>query len=124
MSPDRVERFIKAGPDHHTPWGVVHGGLYATAIESGATLGASAAVEPRGQFAVGVNNQADFLPPNAAGRLNAAAARIQQGRILQLCLAKITNTRRTRLGRPCRRIEPARPRPGPTRSRQWCRSDW
>ena len=92
VSPDRVEGFIDAGSDHHTPWGIVHGGLYATAIESAATLGASAAVESRGQFAVGVNNQTDFLRPHTAGRLNVTAIPIQQGRTLQSWLVEITNT--------------------------------
>ncbi len=29
--------------EHHTPWGIVHGGVYATAIESAASIGATAA---------------------------------------------------------------------------------
>ena len=35
---------IELGPEHHTPWGVVHGGVYTTAVESAASIGASAAV--------------------------------------------------------------------------------
>ena len=30
----RVAGHIDLGPDHHTPWGVVHGGVYTTAAES------------------------------------------------------------------------------------------
>ncbi len=55
--------WIHLGEQHHTPWGVVHGGVYAAAVESAASLGASAAVKERGQFAVGVNNTTDFLRP-------------------------------------------------------------
>jgi hypothetical protein len=33
IEPTRVEGFIDAGPEHHTPWGIVHGGVYAMAIE-------------------------------------------------------------------------------------------
>ena len=91
VAPERVEAFIDAGPEHHTPWGIVHGGLYATAIETAATLGAAAAVEKQGQFAVGVNNQTDFLRPHASGRLTVTATPIQQGRTLQLWLVEITN---------------------------------
>jgi 1,4-dihydroxy-2-naphthoyl-CoA hydrolase len=91
LDADLVEGYIDAGPDHHTPWGIVHGGLYATAVESAASLGASHAVEPRGQFAVGVNNQTDFLRPHVAGRLTVTATPIQQGRMLQLWLVELTN---------------------------------
>jgi uncharacterized protein (TIGR00369 family) len=57
------------GPDQHTPWGVVHGGAYTTALESAASPGASAAVLDQGQFAVGINNNTDFLRPLVAGRV-------------------------------------------------------
>jgi 1,4-dihydroxy-2-naphthoyl-CoA hydrolase len=71
-------------PDHHTPWGVVHGGVFATIVESTASLGASAAVADRGQFAVGVHNSTDFLRPVIDGRLDVVASPILQGRIQQL----------------------------------------
>jgi 1,4-dihydroxy-2-naphthoyl-CoA hydrolase len=88
----RVEGFVDAGPEHHTPWGIVHGGLYTSIIESAASLGASRAVENQGQFAVGVNNQTDFLRPHVSGRLTVTARPIQQGRTLQLWLVELTNT--------------------------------
>ena len=64
----RVAGHIDLGPDHHTPWGVVHGGVYTTAAETAASLGASLAVRDRGQFAVGVHNATDFLRPATSGR--------------------------------------------------------
>jgi uncharacterized protein (TIGR00369 family) len=70
---------------------VVHGGLYATVIESVATVGAVAAVQQTGHIAVGVNNQTDFLRPHRSGRLDVRATPIQQGRTLQLWLVEITN---------------------------------
>jgi uncharacterized protein (TIGR00369 family) len=91
LEPNRVEGFIDAGPDHHTPWGIVHGGLYTTAVESAASLGASLAVQAHGHFAVGVNNQTDFLRPHVSGRLTVTATPIQQGRMLQLWLVELTN---------------------------------
>jgi 1,4-dihydroxy-2-naphthoyl-CoA hydrolase len=86
-----VRAHIEASERHHTPWGVVHGGLYATLIESAASVGASYAVSAEGRFAVGVNNQTDFLRPHVAGRLDVHATPIQQGRTLQLWLVEITN---------------------------------
>jgi 1,4-dihydroxy-2-naphthoyl-CoA hydrolase len=86
----RVTGHINLGPDHHTPWGVVHGGVYATAIESAASLGASLAVRDRGQFAVGVHNATDFLRAATSGRAEVIAEPLQQGRVQQLWLVTIT----------------------------------
>jgi len=86
-----VRAHLEASEQHHTPWGMVHGGLYATLIESAASVGASYAVAADGKFAVGVSNQTDFLRPHVAGRLDVHATPIQQGRTLQLWLVEITN---------------------------------
>ena len=66
----RVTGHVDLGPDQHTPWGVVHGGLYCSVVESAASIGASLAVADRGQFSVGVNNNTDFVRPMTAGRLD------------------------------------------------------
>jgi uncharacterized protein (TIGR00369 family) len=86
----RVAGHIELGPQHHTPWGVVHGGVYCTVVESAASVGASTAVAGRGQFSVGVNNSTDFLRPMTAGRLDVVAEPVQQGRTLQLWLVTLT----------------------------------
>ncbi|MET7701293.1 PaaI family thioesterase [Streptomyces sp. NPDC005485] len=80
----RVRGEIQLGPEHHTPWGVVHGGVYTTAVESAATVGASAAVADRGEVAVGVANSTDFLRPITTGTVHVLAEAIQQGRSQQL----------------------------------------
>jgi uncharacterized protein (TIGR00369 family) len=90
ISGARVTGTVELGPDQHTPWGVVHGGVYCTVIESAASIGASAAVLDRGQFAVGVNNNTDFLRPMTSGRLDVVAEPIQQGRTLQLWLVQLS----------------------------------
>ena len=77
MGPTRVTGTVELGPDQHTPWGVVHGGVYCAVVESAASIGASLAVADRGQFAVGVNNSTDFLRPVTAGRLDVVAERGQ-----------------------------------------------
>ncbi|MBB3676625.1 PaaI family thioesterase [Modestobacter versicolor] len=86
----RVAGQVEVGPQHHTPWGVVHGGVYCTIVESAASLGASAAVADRGQFSVGVSNSTDFLRPMTAGRLDVVAEPVQQGKTLQLWLVTMT----------------------------------
>ena len=89
----RVTGTIAAGPDHHTPWGVVHGGVYATAVESACSIGASLAVVERGEYAVGLANHTDFLRPHVAGDLRVTATPIHQGRTQQLWLCEIVRVK-------------------------------
>jgi uncharacterized protein (TIGR00369 family) len=88
-SSNRVRGSIAADERHHQPWGLVHGGLYTTAIETFATTGAYEAVKDEGQQAVGVSNVTDFLRPHRTGRLNVLALPIQQGRTQQLWQVEI-----------------------------------
>jgi len=90
VAADRVEGVIDLGPEHHTPWGVVHGGVYTTAIESAASVGATAAVAERGQVAVGTNNNTDFLRSMTTGTVTVTATPAQQGRTQQLWDVHIT----------------------------------
>ena len=89
VGPTRVTGSIAADERHHQPWGVVHGGLYTTAIESFATTGAVEAVKDQDMQAVGVSNKTDFLRPHRSGRLAVVATPIQQGRTQQLWLVEI-----------------------------------
>jgi 1,4-dihydroxy-2-naphthoyl-CoA hydrolase len=88
-SATRVSGSIAADERHHQPWGLVHGGLYTTVIETFATTGAFEAVKDRGQQAVGVSNTTDFLRPHRTGRLHVLAVPIQQGRTQQLWQVEI-----------------------------------
>jgi 1,4-dihydroxy-2-naphthoyl-CoA hydrolase len=84
IAADEVTGHIDAGPDHHQPWGLVHGGVYASAVETACSLGASVAVADQDQFAVGLSNHTDFLRAHRAGRLDVRAFPIHQGRTGQL----------------------------------------
>jgi len=79
-----VSGSVAADERHHQPWGIVHGGLYTTVIETFGTTGAFEAVKDRGQQAVGVSNTTDFLRPHVRGRLDVIATAIHQGRTQQL----------------------------------------
>lgn len=76
---------------HHTPWGVVHGGVWCSVVESSATVGACAVIEHEGRFAVGVDNVTDFLRPVREGTLDVVARPEQIGRSLQLWTVEITS---------------------------------
>jgi 1,4-dihydroxy-2-naphthoyl-CoA hydrolase len=84
VTPTRVTGHMELGPEHHTPFGIVHGGVYTTAVESAASLGASAAVEARGMTAVGLTNTTHFLRSLTSGRVSVEAVPLNQGRTQQL----------------------------------------
>jgi len=90
VSGARVVGHFELGSQHHTPWGVVHGGVYTTAVESAASVGATAAVADKGQSAVGLHNATDFLRASNGGRADVLATPLQQGRTQQLWLVVIT----------------------------------
>jgi 1,4-dihydroxy-2-naphthoyl-CoA hydrolase len=86
-----VTGWIDLGSEHQQPWGLVHGGVYTTAIESAASVGASAAAQAHGLVAVGVNNNTNFLRSMTEGRVTVDARAIQQGRTQQLWEVRITD---------------------------------
>ncbi len=90
VSGTKVTGTAELGPEHHTPWGVVHGGVYCAIVESAASIGASTAVREHGQFSVGVNNSTDFVRSMTAGRIDVVAEPVQQGRTQQLWQVTLT----------------------------------
>lgn len=90
VSGTRVTGTAELGPEHHTPWGVVHGGVYCAIVETAASVGASTAVQEHGQFSVGVNNSTDFIRSMTAGRVDVVAEPVQQGRTQQLWQVTLT----------------------------------
>lgn len=91
VSAQRVTGRIELGPDQHTPWGIVHGGVYSTAVESAASIGASSAVRERGEVAVGLTNTTHFLRSVKEGTVRVEAVALSQGRTQQLWKVDITD---------------------------------
>ena len=92
VSSTTVRGHADLGVDHLTPWGVVHGGVYTTLVESSGSIGASHAVADRGEFAVGVHNATDFLRPTTGARVAVEAQALHQGRTQQLWEVVITDS--------------------------------
>ncbi len=88
-----VTGWIDLGSEHHQPWGLVHGGVYTTAIETAASAGASIAAQEHGLLAVGVNNNTNFLRSMIEGRVTVDARPIQQGRTQQLWEVRVADDR-------------------------------
>jgi 1,4-dihydroxy-2-naphthoyl-CoA hydrolase len=93
VSGSHVTGHLEVSEDHHTPWGVVHGGVWATVVESAASVGASRAVRDAGMFAVGLTNTTHFLRAIGAGRVDVRATPLHQGRTQQLWRVDITDER-------------------------------
>jgi uncharacterized protein (TIGR00369 family) len=75
---------------HHQPYGIVHGGVYCTAVETAASVAGALWFGDRGKV-VGVNNSTDFLRAVNSGRLTATATPIHRGRSQQLWQVAITD---------------------------------
>ena len=76
---------------HHQPYGVVHGGVYCTLIETLASTGAALwAMENGMAGAVGVSNQTDFIRATSDGVLLGEATPVHRGRTQQLWQVTVT----------------------------------
>ena len=89
----RVTGHMDLGSEHHTPHGIVHGGVYAAAVESAASIGASLAVRDRHEQAVGLTNTTHFLRAMTAGSVRVEAVALHQGRTQQLWQVDILDAR-------------------------------
>jgi uncharacterized protein (TIGR00369 family) len=84
-SSDSCAGTISINESHHQPYGVVHGGVYCTLIETlASTGGAIWAMENGMGGCVGVSNQTDFLRATRDGVLVGSATPIHRGRTQQL----------------------------------------
>ena len=89
-SGDRVVLTCPVTPDLHQPFGLVHGGVYATMAETAASVGGSLWFGDRGQV-VGVSNHTDFLRAVRGGELRAEATPLSRGRTTQLWQVEIVD---------------------------------
>jgi uncharacterized protein (TIGR00369 family) len=91
MTPTRVVAYVDIDERHQQPYGIVHGGVWTSIVESVGSHGAAAAAhELTGNMAVvGISNSTDFLRPHRSGRVRATGTPIFTGRTQQLWLVEI-----------------------------------
>jgi uncharacterized protein (TIGR00369 family) len=80
---DRVTARLDIRPHLHQPYGIVHGGVYCTVVESTASIGGALWFGDRGQV-VGVSNHTNFLRAAREGTLDVEATPVHRGRTQQL----------------------------------------
>lgn len=90
LATDRVTAHLDVGVRHHQPYGIVHGGVWTSVIESMASIAAALRVAAHGLLCVGVNNTTDFLRAHREGRVEAVATPVHVGRLQQLWLVVLT----------------------------------
>lgn len=90
VGPGRLVATLHADSRLHQPFGIVHGGVYASLVETVASVGAWASVRRTGASAVGVHNATDFIRPHVEGPLRVVGEAVHQGRTQHLWQVEIT----------------------------------
>ena len=90
-SGDEVVAELVIGPQHLQAYGIVHGGVYCSVIETVCSVGAAMFSMPKGEGAVGLDNHTSFLKATRGGKLTFVAKPISRGRSTQLWEASATD---------------------------------
>jgi 1,4-dihydroxy-2-naphthoyl-CoA hydrolase len=88
---DEVTGEIEVAPRHRQPQGIVHGGVYASIIESMASIGAAVDAISQGMNVVGLENHTTFVRATRSGKLHCRALPITRGRRTQVWEVTIKN---------------------------------
>ena len=84
---DRAVLRLTAVADSCNPYGIIHGGVHCSVVETLASIGAAHWLGDRGQV-VGVNNNTDFFSAVREGALVSTATPLHRGRSQQLWLVE------------------------------------
>lgn len=91
VSADRVTAHLELAPHHMQPYGILHGGIYCSIVETLASVGAATwAMEQGMAGVVGVHNATDFLRSARDGVIAGTGTPVHRGRTQQLWQVEIT----------------------------------
>jgi 1,4-dihydroxy-2-naphthoyl-CoA hydrolase len=90
---DRVTARLPVGPHLQQPYGIVHGGVYCSVVETTASVGGAMWFGGRseGGHVVGVSNHTNFLRAVRDGVLDVEATPVHRGRTQQLWQVSVTD---------------------------------
>lgn len=88
LSPDRLEGHLEVRPELHQPYGLVHGGVYTTIVETMGSIAGALRVLGGGEAVVGVHNSTDFLRSIRDGTIHGVTTPIHVGRTQHLWLTE------------------------------------
>ena len=83
VTADEVRASLTITPSLQQPYGIVHGGVYCSVVETTASAGGAVWFGERGNV-VGVSNHTNFLRAVREGELSVRAFPVQRGRTQQL----------------------------------------
>lgn len=79
-TPDEFVAELEIGDEHRQPYGLVHGGVYASMVETVCSTGAALNVFAEGRSCVGLDNATSFLRAARSGTLRCTATPLVRGR--------------------------------------------
>ncbi|MBD0292379.1 MAG: PaaI family thioesterase [Jiangellaceae bacterium] len=88
VTADRVTARLTVRPELHQPFGILHGGVHCSIVETLASVAGAVWLGDDGHV-VGVANQTDFLRAVRSGELHAEALPVHRGRSQQLWAVQI-----------------------------------
>ena len=93
LTPDGARAQLEIHDRLLQPWGIVHGGVYCSMVESMASTAAYTWISANGGGAVvGVNNNTDFLRAIGSGTVYGTATPVHRGRRQQLWIVTIAGS--------------------------------
>ncbi len=90
LSLHEVAGHLEIDDRHRQPYGIVHGGVWCSVVESLASVAGALQVASSGRYVVGVSNSTDFLRSHREGRVDALATPIHVGRTQQLWQVRLS----------------------------------
>ena len=88
VGPDRVTGSFAVKPELLQPYGILHGGVMCSVVESAASIGGAVWFGDRGHV-VGVSNHTNFLRAVRTGTLQVEATPVHRGRTSQLWTVRL-----------------------------------
>src|SRR5262245_5477905 len=91
LSPDGAKARIAIERRHLQPYGIVHGGVHSSLVESLTSAATYEAVKDEGKIAMGQTIETSFLRPMSEGGINATAIARHRGSTTWLWDVEITD---------------------------------
>ncbi len=83
-TPDEVVLEYEIDDRHLQPYGIVHGGMHCTVVESACSIGAGVWAAQHDRRVVGVENHTSFIRAARSGKVTVTALPITRGRRTQV----------------------------------------
>ena len=91
LDPDDARATVEVADHHKQPYGIVHGGVFASLAESLCSAATHVAVSGDGMVSMGQANDTSFLRPITGGTITATARARSRGRTTWVWEVEITD---------------------------------